>query len=330
LDQILKESRGTSNMCMLGAIHAMLMANSIGHILSDNSLFNFGMVEATTSCPLKIVIIDAGSRAKTVPIIRSNFNSLVMKPFLLKASTLVQPAEMKVHREQWKTAGSDMQKVSQTYQERWKYLCNSEQTRSQAWHFEVSNSNVSACPHVASVLETLDQETLEWFTEKYLWKDVPQYGPSSDGFTRKHQDTEWTAAEKLEQLISETLAIRTSHCDLSANDILEEDKLGKCLQRWKNDYKQWMRPERLDKCLQMTQQQWNQCLRKAFRSHLFQIVGSYEMIVFFIFAPFSNDHLMVFRNFSQEVASEEMPDTERNGRILERSKKYLREVCAVR
>ena len=159
---------------------------------------------------------------------------------------------------------------------------------------------------------------------------MPQYGRSTDGYMRWHQDRVWTAAEKLEELILETRAHRAPHCRHSADDILEEDTLKDILDDWKDNYQQWMRPETLDQSRTLAPQKWHQALRKAFRTHLFQIVGSYEMIVFFIFAPFSNDHLMVFRNFSQEVASEEMPDTERNGRILERSKKYLREVCAVR
>jgi hypothetical protein len=140
----------------------------------------------------------------------------------------------------------------------------------------------------------------------------------------------WTAAEKLEQLISETLAQRAHHCDHPADDILEEDKLKVSLHSWKNDYKQWMRPETLDQTWTMTPQNWHQALRKAFRSHLFQIVGSYEIVVFFIVAPFSNDHLLVFRHFANQIACERVPDNKRNSRILELSKDYVRSTCVVR
>jgi hypothetical protein len=125
----------------------------------------------------------------------------------------------------------------------------------------------------------------------------------------------WTAAEKLEQLISETHAQRVDHCDNPAEDILEDDKVKVILDSWKNDYEQWMRPETLDQTWNMTQQQWHQALRKAFRSHLFQMVGSYEIVVFFIVAPFSNDNLLVFRHFADEVTHEQ---------VLERSKHYVR------
>ena len=91
-----------------------------------------------------------------------------------------------------------------------------------------------------------------------------------------------------------------------------------------------MRPETLDQTRTMTKQQWHQALRRAFRSYLFQIVGSYEMVGFFIVAPFSNDNLLVFRHFAIEVACERVLDNERNGRILELSKDYVRSTRPVR
>ena len=62
-----------------------------------------------------------------------------------------------------------------------------------------------------------------------------------------------------------------------------------------NDYEQWMRPGTLNTTWGMTNQQWHVTLRKAFRSHLFQMVGSYEMAIFFVVAPFNNENLLVCR-----------------------------------
>ena len=56
LDKILKENPAASNVCIPGAVRAMLIAHFNNHILSDNALFNFGMVDGN------VVIIDAGSR----------------------------------------------------------------------------------------------------------------------------------------------------------------------------------------------------------------------------------------------------------------------------
>ena len=89
-------------------------------------------------------------------------------------------------------------------------------------------------------------------TQTYLWDQVSQYGRSSDGYTRLHQDRVWAAAEKLEMLISETVARRRFRCDHPDDDILEEDKLKVILDDWTNNYQQWMRPETLDRTWAMT------------------------------------------------------------------------------
>ena len=68
LDQILKENPAASNVCIPGAVRAMFIANSNYHILSDNALFNFGMVDG------KVVIIDARSRFGQPELIKSTFN----------------------------------------------------------------------------------------------------------------------------------------------------------------------------------------------------------------------------------------------------------------
>ena len=123
---------------------------------------------------------------------------------------------------------------------------------------------------------------------------MAEYGPSSDGYTRQ-QDSSYTAAQKLEQLISETHEQRVIHCNNPAEDILNEDKLKVVLNASKNNYEQWMRPETLNHTWEMTRQQWHLFLRKTFRSYLFQMVGSYEMALFFVVAPFNNENLFVFR-----------------------------------
>jgi hypothetical protein len=54
------------------------------------------------------------------------------------------------------------------------------------------------------------------------------------------------------------------------------------------------------------------------------------MVVFFIVAPFSNENLLVFRYYVNQVAWEQMRDEDRNGRILELSKAYVRPTRVVR
>ena len=62
-------------------------------------------------------------------------------------------------------------------------------------------------------------------------------------------------------------------------------RLPSMLKEWKDEYRVRMRPEALQIAEGMSNQKWHQYLRKAFRSHLFQFVGRYEMTVCFLIAP---------------------------------------------
>ena len=78
----------------------------------------------------------------------------------------------------------------------------------------------------------------------------------------------------------------------------------------------------------MTGPQWHQTLRRAFRAHLFQFVGSFEMAVFFLVAPFNDENLVVFRQSvaeaEKDVQSGKILVDQRNGQIMRKSKDYVR------
>ena len=141
-------------------------------------------------------------------------------------------------------AGERMVTPLEIYETMWQEVLNNERSFPVLNSLEGRKSSASACPHVASVLDSLDTETLDWLTETYLWDKLAKYGRSDDGYTRK-QDRVYTAAEKLEHLISETQARRKIHCNNPAQDILDENELKDILDDWKHDYRQWMRPETL-------------------------------------------------------------------------------------
>ena len=74
-----------------------------------------------------------------------------------------------------------------------------------------------------------------------------------------------------------------------------------------------MRPETLNETWRMTDQEWHVFLRKTWRTHLFQMVGSYEMALFFVVAPFNNENLLVFRQcHNQEESKEYVRKRKRN------------------
>ena len=106
----------------------MLLAAVHYHILSDNALFNFGMLNDT------VVIIDAGSRSGEPHQTRGWFNKKVMTRFWTKAGSVIHQDIVAIHREEWRRAGDDMVTALQTYEERWQEL------RSDSRYFPVLNS----------------------------------------------------------------------------------------------------------------------------------------------------------------------------------------------
>ena len=69
----------------------MLIANFHDHILSDNALFNFGMVDGN------VVIIDAGSRSGEPQLSGGSFNKKVMTRLWIKAQMVINPAVIAIH-----------------------------------------------------------------------------------------------------------------------------------------------------------------------------------------------------------------------------------------
>ena len=57
LDSILKKCLAVADILIVGAVRAMIPAHSVGHILSDNGLYNFGWLRGNA------IIIDAGCRS---------------------------------------------------------------------------------------------------------------------------------------------------------------------------------------------------------------------------------------------------------------------------
>ena len=101
----------------------MLTAHSWEHRLSDNALFNFGMVEGN------VVIIDAGSRSNQPEITKGQFNTKVMKRFWTKAQTVVHPQALRLYKQVWQMAGERMATALETFETKWQEVLNNERQR---------------------------------------------------------------------------------------------------------------------------------------------------------------------------------------------------------
>ena len=148
---------------------------------------------------------------------------------------------------------------------------------------------------------------LEWVTHDFLWDELSRYGLLSDGTVGYLPDGECCTAEvKLELLIRLTTERREKICTDSGSDILSEEELGRALSDWKGDYEQWMHPQTLRDSWAASQQEWHQFLRRALRTFLFHLAGSYELTIFFLAAPFSGRNLELFRSsWNSSVTSAE-------------------------
>ena len=68
LDSILKKCFAVADVVIVGAVCAMILAHSVGHILTDNGLYNFGWSRGN------VVIIDAGSRPYAAVMLKRDCN----------------------------------------------------------------------------------------------------------------------------------------------------------------------------------------------------------------------------------------------------------------
>ena len=112
---------------------------------------------------------------------------------------------------------------------------------------------------------------------------------------RKHTYTKYTAADKLDDLVTKTEERRYLCGAYPRNHVMSELELGDALRAWKECYWTWMHPESVTAAYGLTQNQWQQLLRRNFRSYLFHLCGCYELTLFFLVAPFTLQNLELFR-----------------------------------
>ena len=174
------------------------------------------------------------------------------------------------------------------------------------------------CPHAASLLDSVSEESLDWLQYNFLWGNVSKYSLSVDGTIAFNEGNEVSSPLlKLELLIRTTHDRRATVCADAHVNVLSEDDLDLLLKAWKNDYWLWMHPSNIDESWNDTGNQWQQRCRKAFRTFIFHIIGNYEMVIFFLTAPFTSDNLDLFRRCWEQSSS--------NKEVLERSKRLVRE-----
>ena len=147
-----------------------------------------------------------------------------------------------------------------------------------------------------------NEELLNWLRKQFFWNHIAHYTMSSDGTVRWQEQIKCTPVDKLEMLLELTTEQRRKHLQTSAREHLEtttvftkEDCDG-VFGQWMHKEWQWLHPETLDKYRRYTHHKWRQTVRRAHRAFLHQVVGCYELAVFFLYVPFSFQNLQAFQD----------------------------------
>jgi hypothetical protein len=115
LDQFLRKpstSNKVANGCAIGTIRSMLHAAKHGHTMSDNAMFNFGVLQN------EIVIIAAGARHLTSEMSKGEFNQNSMRKLWGKLLIHVNVMDLAVYQDAWQKAG-DMVTARATFDALW-------------------------------------------------------------------------------------------------------------------------------------------------------------------------------------------------------------------
>jgi hypothetical protein len=318
LDQFVKRPRALPRNCILGAIRCMLAAACSGLWLSDNALFNFGVLHD------KVVIIDAGSRGfQEQQSTKSQFNNRSMRSFFFKAAMHLDFADLADWKQTWHCA-QELNEALRDFERLWSSNCvlqtlpdadasgsaarpasdevigsaaqpaSDEVIRSAA---QPALDEVITCvPHVAAILVHMTEDLMDWITRNFLWHRLADYALLKDGRIKYQEGIRLAPDVKLEMLIRITRERRVPVCTDVDTQVLTQEQFARALELWKEDWNSWMHPESIAASwLEDTPQDWHQRLRGAFRTFQFHVIGCTEMTLFFLVAPFTVENLGHFR-----------------------------------
>ena len=321
LDKYLQRRNVDCKACLEIALYKQVIAAQHGVLLSDNNLFNFGVVEDT------VVIIDVGSRPRQKEAIpKSTMNSKAMKGWFRKLAWHGKRTASDGCRATWSSCGS-LEEVAQL-------LCNTRLC-------PLSNSVEQPVPSITqapSVWALLDEDPenhsiIQWLLDYLLWGDkLMALKLLQTGETIPLEEEEVQAPHiRLETLIKVTEQRRSKYIK-NPNDILPEHTLKILHDEWKDDYKAWMN--------RSSQARWNsthprkrhEYQRTRFRTFLFQMCGSYDLVMFWLRVQASWTSLCIFQEAFQPFLGKERTDVPLDPKEREAAKKAAmdRAVEAVR
>jgi len=261
--------------CLKIALYKQVIAGQHGLLLSDNNLFNFGVVDDT------VVIIDMGSRAlEPQAMAKSRMTKYAMKEWWKKLKWQCKdPQEYAECRTIWQEA-YHLDDVAQK-------LCNTRLCHGSN-SAEQPAPGITETPAVWMLLEGPSDSDDVWANNAAAeWLFVM--------FLGGEEGEEQPPHIRLETTIKVTRQRRSMYTR-KPDEILPPETLKRLLDEWKADYKAWMNQSSQDAWRRLpSKKDRHEYERTRFRTFLFKMCGCYQLVMFWLRVPASRDSLSMFQ-----------------------------------
>ena len=146
-------------------------------------------------------------------------------------------------------------------------------------------------------------DVLKWLLETCLFDSLASLKILQTGKTVPLERDEDTPPHiRLQTLINLTEQKR-SNWIINTNDILPDETFKLLYDDWKDDYESWMNESAQNEWWSVPETKRHEWTRSRFRNFLFKIVGSYQLVVFWLYVKASWSSLRIFRQVFAEEGS---------------------------
>ena len=262
--------------CLKIALYKQVVAAQCGLLLSDNNLFNLGVVSNT------VVIIDCGSRdleARAIP--KGRMNQAAMHKWWKKLSWQCgDEHDFTECREIWQHAGNTLDEVAEHMRNMRLYLPAVEAALSSV---EQPAAAIIQAPAVWEMLEqNIDDEAMEWLKKKCYTGKLASLKLLQNGHViLLEHDQQQAPHIRVETLIRITQQKRRAWIN-SPDDILSADDAQRILATWKADHNSWMKQSSQQQWLTLAQGERHEFERRRFKAFLFRMCGSCHLVKFWL------------------------------------------------
>lgn len=287
------------------ALYKMVVAGLHGLMLSDNNLFNFGVIDST------VVIIDAGSRQITeCETKKSDMNDKCIKRWWYKLRCQCKAEELAQLKTIW-TSGCCLEEMAKILQQ--DLLSNScIDFLSHDENVTTSDTTMTNAPDVWTMLEHADEDdegidietVIEWLCSNCLQGDIAHCRLEKNGTLTQLEDSEEQMPHLRLQTIIDLTRQKRQPYDRSSDQVLEDEQVQTIISDWKTNHSAWMNETaQSDRVQSKKRKSWHHRKRDRFRTFLYQMAGCYELVIFWLYVPASWRTLRIFYSIYAEEST---------------------------